>query len=508
MSYYCIFLLGGSKMKLSVRKDLDASQKLLVLGWFSDDKDYYKELNPLVHQKLMDALKNKTFSEKLGSFIRLMINDSVYDEILVVSLASSVSLNNESVRRALSRGVNHCKSLNMTGFTTNIADIANAKGLPVDKVGLACGESSLLSSYSFNKYSSKSKDKVEISEIVFSWSDSKSVKKFSDYLNKGAIIGESTNFAKDLVNEPACVASPEFIELEAKKIAKSPLVSLKVFRKKELEKLGMNLILNVGKGSAFEPRLLILDYKGSSSKASHVLVGKGITFDSGGYNIKPTGYMEEMKSDMAGAAAVLGVMRALTFLKPKISVSVIVPLAENMISSNAYRPSDIIKAFNGKTVEVLNTDAEGRLVLADALSYAVKEYKGAYIVDIATLTGASIFVTGHFAMPMVGTDSVLLNDLKNASMESFDRAWELPFFEDYLDLMDSDIADVSNISKKFDRSAGVITGGVFLSKFVEDAKWAHLDIGGTAFLKEKHFYNQKYASGAGVRLLSYFLNKF
>ncbi|MCC7574522.1 leucyl aminopeptidase [Candidatus Woesearchaeota archaeon] len=495
-------------MKLSVKKDLDASKKLLVLGFFSDDKDYYKDLNSLVHQKIVSALNNKTFNEKIGSTIRLMINDSVYDEVLVVSLGSSNDLSSEVVRRALSRGVNHCKSLRIKGFTTNIADLVRVKNLEVNKIGLACGESVVLSSYVFNKYSSKAKDNVDLDEVVFSWSDSKSLKKFSDFLNKGSMIGESTNFAKNLVNEPACVASPAYIESEAKKLAKNSSLSLKVFQKKDLEKLGMNLILNVGKGSDFAPRLLVLEYKGGSNSSSHVLVGKGITFDSGGYNIKPTGYIEDMKQDMAGAAAVLGTFRALTLLKPKISVSAIIPLAENMISNNAYRPGDIIKSHNGKSVEILNTDAEGRLILADALSYATKKYKGACFIDIATLTGAAGFVTGHLATPMIGNNNKLLDDLKVAGLESFDRVWELPFFEDYHEWMDSDVADYSNISKKFDRSAGVITGGVFLSKFVGDEKWVHLDIGGTAYLKEPIFYNQKYASGAGVRLLTYLLNKF
>lgn len=494
-------------MKLVVKKDLDTSKSLLVLGLFSDNKDYYKDLNPLVHKKIVSAVKNKTFDDKLGSNIRLMVDDSLYDEVLVVSLGRSAEFSCEGLRRALSVGVDHCKSLRIKGFTTNIAQLSRTV-LSEKVIGLACGESCALSSYVFNKYSQRSKDNIDLDEIVFSWDDSRSQKTFLDNLTKGQIIGESANFAKDLVNEPACVASPEFLEKEARKLAKSPLLSLKVLKKKDLERLGLNLIVSVGRGSAFDPCMLVLDYKGSSKKAETVLLGKGITFDTGGYNIKPTGYMFDMKSDMGGAAAVLGTIRALTLLKPKISTSFIIPLAENMVSSKAYRPSDIIKAFNGKSVEIINTDAEGRLILADALSFASKNYKGASLIDIATLTGAAVVATGHVVSPMVGNDEALLAKLKGAGDMSGDRVWEFPFFSDYFDWMDSDVADVANLSKKFDRSAGMIQGGVFLSKFIGDSNWAHIDIGGTAYLKENFFYNQKYATGAGVRLFTYFLNKF
>ena len=494
-------------MKLLVKKELDTKKELLVLGLFSDKKNYYKELNPLVHKKLKDSFNNKTFSEKLGSVKRLMINDSLYEEVLVVSLGESKKATPESVRRALSRGVNHCKSLKITSFTTNIAELFSNE-IDTKKLGLACGEACALSNYSFDKYSEKAKENKKVVEIVFSYSNEKNKKTFTDYLKKGQMIGDATNFAKDLVNEPACVANPEYMEQEAKKLAKSPLLNLKVIKRKELDKLGLNLITAVGKGSSVEPRMLVVNYKNSNKKPDTVLLGKGITFDTGGYNLKPTGYMEEMKYDMAGSAAIFGTIKALTLLKPKISVSFVIPLAENMVSSKAYRPGDIIKAHNGKTVEIWNTDAEGRLILADALSFASKKYKNAKLIDIATLTGAAVVATGHVVAPMVGTSEKLLADLKNAGTNSGDRAWEFPFFEEYQDWMDADIADVSNISRKYDRSAGVITGGVFLSKFVGDSDWAHIDIGGTAYLKEQFFYNQKYATGYGVRLFSYFLNKF
>lgn len=493
-------------MKFIVGKDLDTAKQLLVLGWFSDKKDYYKDLNPLVHKKILDSLSNKSFKEKEYSVLRIMGHDSVYDEILVISLGSSKDLSVERVRRVLSRAVNHCKSLRIRGFTTNVADLASV--LSVEKLGLACGESILLSNYSFNKYKESSKDDVFVEGVSFSWRDAKSLKKFNDFLVKGSLIGEGTNFARDLINEPANVMNPEYFEVEARKLAKNSLVSLKVFNQKDLEKLGMNLILAVGRGSVCPPRLLVLDYKGSSKKPDYVFVGKGITFDTGGYNIKPTGFMEDMKCDMSGAAAVLGTLKTLTLLKSKLSASFVIPLAENMVSSKAYRPGDIIKAHNGKTVEILNTDAEGRLILADALSYASQKYKGSSFIDIATLTGAAVIATGYFVAPMMGNNQELLSKLKSAGDNSNDSVWEFPFGVDYQDNMDSDIADLANISRKYNREGGSITAGVFLSKFVNNENWVHVDIAGTAFLKEKHFYNPKYATGAGVRLFTYLLNNF
>ena len=494
-------------MKLVVKKELDVKKDLLVLGLFSDNKDAYKDLNPFVHKKLMGAFENKSLSDSLGSNLRVIASDSLYDEILVVLLGDSKKVTSEAVRRALSRGVNHCKSLKITSFTTNLAELF-LPHLDVKKLALACGEACSLSNYSFDKYSKKAKENKKIEEVVFSLGDLKNQKVFSDYLAKGQMLGDATNYAKDLVNEPACVVNPDFLEVEAKKLAKSPLLSLRVIKGKELDKLGFNLITAVGKGSAVEPRMLVFDYKNSQKKPDKVFLGKGITFDTGGYNIKPTGFMEEMKYDMAGAAAVLGTICALTLLKPKISASFVIPLAENMVSSKAYRPSDIVLSHSGKTVEVLNTDAEGRLILADALSFATKNYKGASFIDIATLTGSAVICTGHVVAPMVGSDSGLLKDLSSAGKSSGDRVWEFPFFDDYMDWMDSDIADLANISKKFDRSAGTITAGVFLSKFVDGAKWVHIDIAGTAFFKEPFFYNQKYATGFGVRLFTYFLNDF
>jgi len=320
----------------------------------------------------------------------------------------------------------------------------------------------------------------------------------------GRTIAENTNYSRQLVNEPAEYMTPEQIESEAKKL-NGKNIKVTVLGKKELQKLGLNGILSVGKGSVHEPRLIILEYKGAgASDKSTVIVGKGVAFDSGGLHVKPFGYMETMKCDMAGAAAILGTIKIASELGLKKNIVGVIPACENMINGEAYKPGDIIKMFNGKTVEVMNTDAEGRLILADAMAYAEKTYKPETLIDLATLTGAVIVAIGSYTAGLITNNETLAASLKKAGEESYDRVWEFPFFEEYQDMIDGDVSDLCNISKKMDKSAGTIAGGVFLSKFVDKAKWAHIDIAGTAYLNEGKDYNNKYATGSGVRLLIYY----
>ena len=334
-------------------------------------------------------------------------------------------------------------------------------------------------------------------------SNSKTVNDFSKGLSTGKIIAEATNFARDLVNEPASVANPTYLEKQAKSLSSKKL-TVKVLNKKEIEKLGMGAFAAVAKGSHEPPKFILLHYKNPGPLTA--IVGKGITFDSGGYHVKPYGYMDDMKSDMSGAAAVLGTMKAISELGIKKNVLGVIPACENMISGHAYRPGDILKAFNGKTIEIAHTDAEGRLILADALAYTEKIYKPDTMIDIATLTGACMIALGPYASGIMSKDDSLLSELEKAGAKSFDRVWRLPFFDDFDDSMDAEIADLSNLSPKLKSNAGATTAGIFLSKFVDKTRWAHIDIAGTAYPKEASYYNKKNsADGAGVRLLTYWL---
>jgi len=489
-------------MKLTTNKELDSKQDLLVLGIFKEDKDKFKKLNPALHEEITTAVTDKRFKFEFGKTFQTNLHNSMYKGVLVVSLGQKKELDAEKIRRAGAKAVKATSASKFIGFTTDLAQtISKSTKIKPEIIGRSLAEGIVLSNYKFDKYK-ESKDKVELTTAAIQFNPSAP---FSKGLKTGEIIANATNFSKDLVNEPPAVATPSYLEKAAKKIAAaSSKVTIKVLNKKDLQKLGMNAILGVGQGSVEQPKLIILTYNGGKSKTT-ALIGKGITYDSGGYNIKPTGYLEDMKCDMAGAAAVLGTMKAITELKIKKKVMCVVPTCENLVSSTAYKPGDIIKAYNGKTIEIGNTDAEGRLVLADAISYVDDKYKPDQIVDIATLTGACMIALGYYVSGLVGTDDKLQKDLEKAGNESYDRVWRFPFFEEYQDNMDGDISDLNNISPKQKSFGGVITAGVFLSKFVKKAKWAHVDIAATGFLKEGKEYSQKYGSGAGVRLLTYML---
>lgn len=270
----------------------------------------------------------------------------------------------------------------------------------------------------------------------------------------------------------------------------------------ELEQLGMNALVAVGKGSAEPPRLIVLEYRGAGDSGRPVvLVGKGITFDSGGISIKPGAGMEEMKTDMAGGAAVLGTMEAAAGLGLGVNLVGIIPTAENMPDGKACKPGDVVTSLSGQTIEITNTDAEGRLILCDALHYAQK-YRPTAMIDLATLTGACVVALGHEASGLMGNDKRLIERLKQAATRCGERVWELPLWDEYGEVMKSDIADLKNAGS---RDGGCITAGWFLKQFVAKTRWAHLDIAGTAWNDKARPYVPKGASGVGVRLLIQFL---
>jgi leucyl aminopeptidase len=316
----------------------------------------------------------------------------------------------------------------------------------------------------------------------------------------GEAIAAAQTFARGLQVLPPNICTPEYLATTATDLAARYGFSVTVLDRKALEAEGLGALLAVGQGSANEPRLIVMDYAGADARPA-VLIGKGITFDTGGISIKPAERMEDMKFDMSGAAAVLGTFEMLGRLKPPLRVMGIVPTAENMPSGTAYRPGDVVKTLLGKTIEVINTDAEGRLILADALTYA-RRFEPACMVDAATLTGAVVIALGHTAAAVLATDADLLAELRAAADRSGERVWELPFWEDYRDLIKSDIADMKNSGG---RPAGTITAAWLLREFTEGYPWAHLDIAGTAYTDRETPAAVKGPTGMAVRLFSEFL---
>jgi leucyl aminopeptidase len=308
-------------------------------------------------------------------------------------------------------------------------------------------------------------------------------------------------FVRDLVNVPANEMTPAGLARVAASLKRKAL-SVKVLEKKELEKLGMGAYLAISYGSAEPPKFIVLEYKGSR-KAPVVLIGKSITFDSGGLSLKPADSMEKMKYDMAGGAAVLGVMKAAAELKLPVHLVGLLPATENLPGGCATRPGDVVRSMSGKTVEIVNTDAEGRLALADALTYA-KRFNPAAVIDIATLTGACAVAFGGEAVAMMGNDRRLLDAISKSGENTYERVWEMPLFEEYKEYLKSDIADMRNVGT---RIGSLMASAYFLYDFAGQTPWVHLDIAGTAWIEKDRPYLPKGASGIGVRLIYAMIEK-
>ncbi|MFN2589509.1 MAG: leucyl aminopeptidase, partial [Actinomycetota bacterium] len=323
-------------------------------------------------------------------------------------------------------------------------------------------------------------------------------------LERGRIYAEATNWARDLVNAPALDATPDFLAREAKNMAALGGLGCKIWTKSMLEKAGFGGVLGVAAGSANEPRLIELTYRGGANGPTIAITGKGITFDSGGLSIKPADGMETMKDDMGGAAAALAAMHGVARLKPNVNVIAAIPSAENMPGGSAIRPGDVLRHYGGKTSEVLNTDAEGRLILADALAY-LAEKKPAAIIDAATLTGAAMVALGNDLWAVIGSDRDLIQGLLDAGASEGEPGWELPLWTDYRRKIESSIADVKNIG---DRWGGAITAALFLKEFVGDVPWAHIDVAGPAFVSAAERDWPRGATGSPARTLIRYIERY
>ncbi len=362
-----------------------------------------------------------------------------------------------------------------------------------------------LGSYQFKKYKTDESDDSRTSEINVTILDPHQVSSKDD-IERGASIAQGTNFTRDLGNTAPNDLTPDDLKQIAQDLAEASNGKLKFsfLDEKKMSELGMQMFLGVSKGSEVPGRMVFLEYFPKKAKYTVALVGKGITFDTGGISLKPGKGMDEMKYDMCGAGAVLGIMKALIELNLPVNVVGVLAAAENMPDGKAQKPGDIVKAYNGKTVEILNTDAEGRLVLGDALSYTADHYKPDCMIDLATLTGACIVALGHLSIGAISNDQHLCKSIIQAGERSGDRVWQLPSYPEYAELIKGKHADLQNIGPGGE--AGTVTAGVFLQHFVNDVPWVHLDIAGTAWaVKGIDYHPANSASGSGVRLLIDFL---
>ena len=433
-----------------------------------------------LERSLADILKKlsaeKKFSGKCGEmYLALSPKSKAADAVLFIGLGKKDKFKLSCARVSAAKLLLQAKSFQHASASLDLDTLADSFSLA--EVAGAAVEGARLSDYRFDKYKSKPASKKEVHLTLISQQEDEA-KSVRAAIAEAEILSEAVYFTRNIANEPPNIMTPPALAQAAKEMASKNGLDCKVLGLQEIKKLGMGGVLGVSQGSSFPPQFIILENRVKSAEAPIVLVGKGVTFDTGGISIKPSNDMDKMKFDMCGAAAVIGAMKAVANLKIGIKVVGLVPVVENMPGSKAQRPGDIIKCLNGKTVEVLNTDAEGRLILADALSYA-ERYKPRVLVDIATLTGACAATFADLCSGVMSTDEDLVRRIKEIGDRTGEKMWELPLWDEYFDLIKATYADIQNISKKY---AGTITAGMFLKEFADHTKtWAHLDVAGSAW---------------------------
>ena len=494
------------ELKVITGKLEKAKVKAIFSFAFTEDRKIHNDIQAL--DKLLGNIisllrKEQKFDGSEGKYLVVPTYGKIpADYVVIIGVGSKKKANLDTIRRAGANAVRKAKELKVEKILLNVESLSPIKAEESQRAQ-AMVEGALLGNYKFDKYLSKKDD------FAFKSIDIRVKRAYKasaeESIKVGKILAEAQNFTRDLVNEPGNVITPVKLAEIAQNLAKEYGFEVKIYDEKQIEKMGMNAYLAVAKGSANPPRFIHLTYKPKKPKKEVALVGKGLTFDSGGLNIKPGDYMRWMKMDKAGACAVLGVFKAIGELKPDVKVHGIIAAAENMPDGKSYRPDDILIAKNGVSIEVGNTDAEGRLTLADALCYA-SELKPDTIIDMATLTGACVVALGEYTAGLMGNDEKLMNDIQKVSEETGEWIWQLPFNDMLREHIKAPGADVHNIGST--RYGGAITAGLFLEKFVDPKiPWAHLDIAGPAHNTKGWYYHPKGATGFPVRTIATLLLK-
>lgn len=465
-------------MEIKVSQNVkDTPVEVLVINKFEGEKTSEELANTY-------AVDKDHFEGKFGqTYLLHTLGKIPADKILIIGFGKKEEFDHNKMREAVAKSIKKLQQIRTKkaafDFDVNV------------DYGKSAAIGAMIADYAYDKY--KSDKAHHLDEITFARFTQEDV-------NEGIIFGEAMKFTRDLANTPAQIATPTKLAEIAKGLEG---IETKVFDKDEIERMGMGAYLAVGQGSVQPPKFIHMKYTGKNVKKKIALIGKGICFDSGGLDIKPASSMLTMKDDMSGAACILGVMRALAELKPDMEVHGIIAACENMPSGSSYKPGDILTAKNGKTIEVDNTDAEGRLTLADALCYAC-ELSVDEVIDIATLTGACMVALGTVASGIMGNDEEMINRVIETAKDSGETFWQLPMFKEYFDSLKSDIADMKNTGS---RNGGASAAGLFLQQFVKDTKWCHIDIAGTAYIEKPQKEFIAGATGAGVRTLLNYVTK-
>ena len=450
---------------------------------------------------ISEIIKRGDMEGKAGTTLLLHhVPGVLADRVLLVGLGKEREFREKEYQAAIRlavRVLNETGAFDATFYLTEIAVKKRSLAWRLRQATLLAEEVT----YRFDQFKSRKEElRRPLKKITFSIDRRNELAQAEEAIQQGSAIAEGMALTRTLANLPPNVCTPTYLAEAAQHLAADYKMSCEILERADMEKLGMHSLLAVAKGSHQPPKLIVLHYKGGkASEKPVVLVGKGITFDTGGISLKPPAEMDEMKFDMSGAASVLGTMKAVAGMGLPINLTVVVPTAENMPGGGAARPGDIVTSLSGQTVEILNTDAEGRLILCDALTYC-ERFDPDVVVDVATLTGACVIALGHVTSGLLANNDALARELIAAGEEAHDRAWQLPLWDDYQDLLKSNFADMANIGG---RTAGTITAACFLSRFTKKFSWAHLDIAGTAYLSGK----EKGSTGRPVPMLSYFLLK-
>lgn len=491
-------------MKFTYLAHLDKrkSAEVLVIPFWKGKKlaEWAAAIPSSIKKACENALQSGDFKGNEGEIMTLYFSDTEERRVCLIGLGVSEKVSTEVLRRSYGTFTKYCLSRKIK--TVNLV-VPTIKKLPDEDAIRGIAEGVLLPNYSVERFKMPDPEDQGNPYLLNHVTWISSHKNTLNIAEKALIICEAVYYARDLVNGNADDITPQFLESSAKEMAKdNPAVKVTLFDKKRIQKEKMGLLLAVNRGSLLDPAFIILTYHGNPKSKDHtVLVGKGVTYDTGGLNIKTVG-MEQMKCDMGGAAACMGVMLATCKLKLPVNLTVVIPATENCVDAKSYKPGDVYSSYLGKSVEITNTDAEGRLILADALAYAVKHLNPTRMIDVATLTGAMDICFGPEATGLMSNNELLSQALVLAGNKTHERVWPLPIFDEYRDRLKSDIADLKN---RESRTAGSSVAAAFLQEFVGEKPWAHLDIASTAFITETKKYLPKYATGVGVRLLVEYL---
>ena len=460
-----------------------------------EDKNIHDD--KIISRIVRKAMKLKEFNGEKDDVVTLYdIKGIKAERVVLRGLGKLEKLDAEGLRSLSGIAVKACIKKNLSNLWIAVPD-AHKTGLPLPLLLEALLEGAFLGNHLFDKYKEEKKRKPlkRINFIV----KPEVARKFKHMTSSVVMVCEGTVMARDWISMPSNDKRPEQLKRMIIQQAKPAGLKIRVFNEKDLKQRRFGALLAISAGSQSKPNMIVMEYRHPGAKATIALVGKGVTFDSGGLNIKTGSSMAGMKADMSGAAAVAATLITATKLKKKLNIIAAIPMVENMPSGTASRPGDIVKSFSGKTIEIGNTDAEGRMILIDAISYVIKKYKPGVLIDLATLTGACVVALGEKIAGLFSNDKELANKIVAAGEKTFERCWPMPLPDDYKELLKSNFADINNISGS--RWGGAITAALFLSEFIGDTRWAHIDVAGPAYIDKENAYCGPGGTGFGVRML-------